>query len=81
VKIGDTVLHKPSGEQWVVARIYSNGDIIPAGWPCSLGRAEDIELVEECSEEAHDYLREKLTHLPPSDPRHIPPTIDHRAGV
>lgn len=43
---GDTVLHRPSGEEWVLLRV-KDGYIYPAGWPVSRARSEDCELVEK----------------------------------
>lgn len=71
LRIGDVVKHRPSGEEWLVARVYDNGDIIAAGWPCTYGCASDIEIVEQCSDEAHLAMVGRLMRMSPNDPRHI----------
>ncbi len=75
MKIGDAIKHAPTGETWVVARILSNGDIFCAGWPCSLGKASEITLEEECSEEESAAMIERLKNMPADDPRHIARTV------
>lgn len=49
IKPNDIVLHKPSGEKWVVAGVnYDEGRLIPMGYPFpSLAKIEDCELLEE----------------------------------
>lgn len=58
-KAGDTVTHGPSGETWVLACDETpNGDILPAGWPETLARSGDCELVESATDEQRiDMLR------------------------
>lgn len=48
IKPNDIVLHKPSGEKWVVAGVnYDEGRLIPMGYPFpSLAKIEDCELLE-----------------------------------
>lgn len=45
----DTVLHRPSGEHWVVCGVDPERDeLIPCGWPFpTLAKLSDCELVEE----------------------------------
>jgi len=49
IKPNDIVLHKPSGEKWVVAGVnYDEGRLIPMGYPFpSLAYISDCELLEE----------------------------------
>lgn len=49
IRPNDIVLHKPSGEKWVVAGVnYDEGRLIPMGYPFpSLAKIEDCELLEE----------------------------------
>lgn len=55
MRTGDHVLHKPSGETWVVA--YVNGDDLAwCGWPHGLARTADCELVKSCSDDEHVEL-------------------------
>lgn len=48
IKPNDVVLHKPSGEKWVVAGVnYGEGRLIPKGYPFpSLANIADCELLE-----------------------------------
>lgn len=44
IERGDEVYHRPSGETWVVKR--ADGEHVwPAGWPPSLARAADCDLI------------------------------------
>jgi hypothetical protein len=52
MKPGDTVLHRPSGETWTVSA-RSNDYIIPGGWPMTVAKKADCDMVEECSPEEH----------------------------
>ncbi len=49
IRPNDTVLHKPSGETWVVCGIdYDKGELIPCGYPFpTLAKLSDCELIEE----------------------------------
>jgi hypothetical protein len=49
IRPNDTVLHRPSGEQWVVCGVDPERDeLIPCGYPFpTLARLSDCELVEE----------------------------------
>lgn len=48
IKPNDVVLHKPSGEKWVVAGVNQEaGYLIPCGWPFpSFARIDSCELAE-----------------------------------
>lgn len=51
-RCGDTVLHRPTGEEWIVA--YAEGDYLAwAGWPNGLAKLADCDLVAVCTEEEH----------------------------
>ncbi len=50
IDTADTILHKPSGEKWLVAYARS-GYVCCCGWPESLAPASDCELLEKASEE------------------------------
>ena len=48
IERGDEVLHRPSGETWVVKRAGEDGAggfVEPAGWPPCRARAADCDLV------------------------------------
>ena len=48
IKPNDIVLHKPSGEKWVVAGVNAHdGKLIPKGYPFpSVANISDCELIE-----------------------------------
>ncbi len=51
IRTGDTVLHRPSGETWVVA--YVEGDCLAwCGWPSGRALVSDCDLVEKCTDDA-----------------------------
>lgn len=51
-RCGDHVLHRPSGETWVVA--YSEGnDLCAAGWPDEIAKTSDCEIIKRCTDEEH----------------------------
>ncbi len=52
IRTGDTVLHKPSGEKWLVA--YVQGEYLAwCGWPEGEAKLADCELVRACTDEQH----------------------------
>ena len=52
IRTGDTVLHRPSGEKWMVA--YVEGDFLAwRGWPDGEARLSDCDLVEACTDATH----------------------------
>ena len=60
MRTGDTVLHRPSGEAWLVA--YVDGpDLAWFGWPEGFARVDDCELVKACSDEEHEKALRKWT--------------------
>lgn len=59
-RAGDHVLHKPSGETWVLACDEERGEVICCGWPESFAKAADCELVDAVSDE---YRRELLLRV------------------
>lgn len=70
LRIGDTVHHKPTGEDWLVARVLHDG-IFCAGWPCTKGYFQDMHVIERCSDKQHADLVERLKNIGRGDPRHI----------
>lgn len=48
-RAGDVVRHKPSKEIWTLVCDQENGNVFPGGYPASVARAQDCELVEEGS--------------------------------
>lgn len=55
MKLGDTVFHRPSGETWIVAHADET-EVMPVGWPETIAKRSDCDLVEHCSEEEHAEL-------------------------
>ena len=62
MRTGDVVRHKPSGETWVVAYADSY-DVICCGWPETIARPEECELIEACSDEEYWKLVERVSHI------------------
>lgn len=51
-RCGDHVLHRPSGEKWVVA--WAEDDrLAPTGWPNGVARLADCEILHRCSDAVH----------------------------
>jgi hypothetical protein len=69
IEVADYVLHLPSGEEWMVARVDER-DLIPCGWPLSFARPTDCRLIEKAMPETRlNLLRELATMQDGSDPR------------
>jgi len=51
-RTGDTVLHKPTGECWLVA-LCEGDDLSWCGWPEGWAKASDCELIKVASDEEH----------------------------
>ena len=65
---GDVVLHKPTGEKWVVA--YVKGEhLCCCGWPESLALVSDCELVTTAESESRLELLRQIAAMPGSDSR------------
>ena len=49
IEPNDIVLHKPSGEKWVVAGVNAaEGLLIPKGWPFpTIAKISDCEVIEK----------------------------------
>ena len=68
MRAGDHIKHRPSGETWVVA--YAEGDDVCAfGWPHSIARRSDCEMVKSVSEAEHRAMLIELSGL--SDSRGV----------
>lgn len=68
IKTGDIVLHKPSGERWLVA-YAENGYVCACGWPETLARESDCQLLERASEEKRIGLLHEIANKPGMDSR------------
>lgn len=56
-RAGDHVKHRPSQERWVLACDQDRDEVIPAGWPESIAKAADCELIKAATDD------ERLTML------------------
>lgn len=63
MRAGDVVYHRPSDETWVLAwGDDARGEVSACGWPETIAKAADCELVEACSDDEHlAMLREWAT--------------------
>lgn len=65
MRVGDVVKHRPSGETWMISAM--DGDrLIPGGWPETIAKVSDCDLLESASDEDH---MEVLTRVAKSDSR------------
>lgn len=47
IRAGDSVLHKPTGEEWYVLGVnYTRGKLCVAGWPHTVAEIEHCQLTE-----------------------------------
>ena len=68
MKTGDVVLHRPTGERWLVA--YSeNGYVCACGWPETLAKESDCELIRSASDEERAALLKEIADKPAHDTR------------
>jgi hypothetical protein len=55
MKAGDAIRHIPTGETWTVAAISPDGsELVCCGWPESIAKVTDCELVESCKPADHE---------------------------
>ena len=57
----DVVLHRPSGETWALVCDEEDGSVIPAGWPETWAKAEDLELKGQGSQAERLDMLEKAS--------------------
>lgn len=69
IRAGDAVLHRPSGERWLVAAVNDQGDLYCAGWPCTRSSIEDCDLLEATSDDRHTEMVYACARIRESDPR------------
>ncbi len=60
IRAGATVLHKPSGETWVVYIMRGN-TVIAADYPQRVASVEDCELIQGVSDEDHIAFLYEIT--------------------
>ena len=69
-RCGDTVHHRPSGEDWLVAYADPARDEIAwCGWPPGVAKLSDCTLVRRCSAEEHAALVAQILRMPGGDHR------------
>lgn len=61
---GDTVLHKPSGETWVVCGVREErNQLIPCGYPFpSMAKLDDCNLIEKGNGQSEDMKKALRKH-------------------
>lgn len=69
IRAGDAVLHRPSGERWLVAAVTHEGSVFCAGWPCTWANIADCDLIEATSDERHIEMVFACARIGESDPR------------
>lgn len=61
IRAGDHVLHKPSGEDWIVMWAnHETGYMAPAGWPACRARIEDVLLIRPVNDAGHNAFLDGL---------------------
>ena len=62
IQIGDTVLHKPSGQEWLVAFADYDQNLMSAwGWPESIEPLDNVELIRKADPKSYrDWLPKLL---------------------
>jgi hypothetical protein len=78
LRAGDVVLHRPTGEKWVLAyAVMERNEVAACGWPPSCAKADDCVLVEAAMDETHEkMLREWAEKVPMEADYHG----DHRSS-
>lgn len=68
IKTGDTVLHRPSGEHWLVAGV--DGDrLMWCGWPEGSANLSDCELINSCDAASELSMLHELADMSSPDMR------------
>lgn len=68
IQTGDTVLHKPTGETWLVA-YERDGRLAWCGWPEGEAKTEDCELLEKGTPEGRQSLLKDMAAMRGDDAR------------
>lgn len=57
MRAGDVVKHGPTGETWVLAYAdHERGEVSACGWPESIARIGDCELITAASDAEHEAM-------------------------
>lgn len=65
---GDVVLHRPTGERWLVAYVRDD-NLCCLGWPESFARVSDCELIEFAEPTQRQLILENMAAMDGSDSR------------
>lgn len=68
IDTGDTVLHRPTGEEWLVAGV-ENGRLMWYGWPPGTADVADCELIRKATTTERDKLLHELADMRNDDKR------------
>jgi hypothetical protein len=68
IDTADTVLHRPSGEEWLVAFV-ENGRLCACGWPCGYVPVKDCVMVDKAPEAERLELLRNMANISGDDPR------------
>ena len=62
IDTGDTVKHRPTGEEWLVAGV-ENGRLMWCGYPPGTADVADCDLIEKATPEERDKLLHELAAI------------------
>lgn len=69
IDTADEVLHRPTGETWLVA-VVDGDQLIPCGWPLSYAKTSDCELTKAATDEEREALLNRMADMKDdNDPR------------
>jgi hypothetical protein len=70
LRAGDIVRTKTEPtEDWVLATDEEHGRVYPAGWPCTLADADELELIEAATDEKRLGMLRQVAAMTEPDPR------------
>lgn len=70
IDTGDAVLHRPTGETWLVAYVAAGGEhLVCCGWPESSAKVADCELVAAATAGGRRLLLERMAAMEGPDSR------------
>lgn len=68
IRTGDTVLHKPTGEEWLVACVQGD-NISWVGWPEGTAKIADCVLIERGTDDERHKLLLSMANMSGDDHR------------
>lgn len=64
MRTADVILHRPTGETWVVAYVdEQRGEVTPCGWPFCFARLEDCDMKKAASDDESEQLLQELAAM------------------